>query len=225
MDVSDLLQIDQDHFDRLRQRKSILDTTDHEAIFTSSPADLAVLEIYEWFAQEYLHQRFPTIFRIDNSARYIENVVNGDKFPVKSPDNSADTLLLLGRMVDEDMMFLLPSADGDGYSLQAYVVCFASGFNIRKMRGRKLRDIHTEVPGYKDKLQMSMERFLGRLEPGKYVQRANVSTRLSPRCINHVMNIEINTSGLLSWMTNFVVLEVPTTCTTILTRKFLSAVI
>lgn len=76
--------------------------------------------------------------------------------------------------MDEDFMILLPDADGDSYSLQGYIACFSSGFDVDKMLGRKLRDLHVEVPRYQEKLQLSMERWLERLRPGKYVSRTNV---------------------------------------------------
>lgn len=175
-----MLKIDWDHFTRLQQRKSILEHGNTLAIFVNPAADFAVSEMYEWLTQHYLHQRFPTIFSINKSTQCLENVVNRDSFPLQcSSRGSADTLKLIGRMVDEDMMFLLPSDDGDGYALQAYIVCFASGFDIVKMQGEKLRHLHAEVPGYKAKLQLSMERFMRRLEPGRYVQRANVSTNFA----------------------------------------------
>lgn len=37
----------------------------------------------------------------------------------------------------------------------------------------KLRDIHRPVPGYKEKIELSMDRFFARLPVGKVVKRAN----------------------------------------------------
>jgi hypothetical protein len=39
----------------------------------------------------------------------------------------------------------------------------------------KLRDIHGPVPGYKEKLEKSMDRFFEKLEVGRVVRRSNVS--------------------------------------------------
>ncbi|EEH19998.2 hypothetical protein PABG_02257 [Paracoccidioides brasiliensis Pb03] len=61
------------------------------------------------------------------------------------------------------------------YVLQAYATCFPSGFDTRKKLGKVLADIHEPVPGYKEKLEKSMDRFFHKLEPGKYVKRVNWS--------------------------------------------------
>lgn len=82
--------------------------------------------------------------------------------------------------MDEDILILLPSDDGDGYSLKGFVNCFPAGFNTKEKLGLKLRDIHTPVPGYKQKLELSMDRFFDRLEVGKVVKRANVSHHIMP---------------------------------------------
>lgn len=69
---------------------------------------------------------------------------------------------------------MLPSEDGDGYRLKAFVACFPAGFDTKEKFGLKVRDIHGPVPGYKNKLERSMDRFFERLEIGRVVRRANV---------------------------------------------------
>jgi hypothetical protein len=59
--------------------------------------------------------------------------------------------------------------------LQGYVTCFPAGFNTKEKFGLKLRDIHKPVPGYKEKLELSMDRTFDRLEVGKVIKRSNVS--------------------------------------------------
>ncbi len=56
------------------------------------------------------------------------------------------------------------------------MTCFPAGFNTKEKLGMKLRDIHGPVPGYKQKLERSMDRFFEKLEVGKVVQRSNVSS-------------------------------------------------
>lgn len=61
------------------------------------------------------------------------------------------------------------------YVLEAYQVCFPAGFDLRKKIGKKLAAIHDPVPGYKEKIEKSMDRFFEKLEVGKFVKRANWS--------------------------------------------------
>ena len=71
-------------------------------------------------------------------------------------------------------MLLVPGEDG-GLTLQAYIACFASGFGMRAIFGRDLDGIHAEVPGYGDKIGVSMGRWFARVEAGRVCKRANVS--------------------------------------------------
>ncbi|OAX80189.1 hypothetical protein ACJ72_05486 [Emergomyces africanus] len=67
------------------------------------------------------------------------------------------------------------STDDVKYVLEAYAACFPSGFDTRKKLGNTLADIHEPIPGYKLKLEKSMDRFFHKLPVGKYVKRANWS--------------------------------------------------
>ena len=68
---------------------------------------------------------------------------------------------------------LLPSPDDDGYSLQSFVWAYPVGFDPQSKLGIKLRDAHQPVPGYKEKLARSMDRYFGSMEPGKVKYRVN----------------------------------------------------
>ncbi len=57
--------------------------------------------------------------------------------------------------------------------------CFPSGFDTSRKFGLKLREIHGPVPGYREKLEGSMDRYFERLEVGKFVMRVNVSISFS----------------------------------------------
>lgn len=93
----------------------------------------------------------------------------------QSPEGA---LRIIGRQVDEDFLFLLPSGPEEQLVLEAYIACFPAGFSWTGNRGKLLAEIHQPVPDYKKKLQLSMDHFLRRLEPGKFVNRLNVSLQL-----------------------------------------------
>ena len=68
---------------------------------------------------------------------------------------------------------LLPSPDNDGYTLQSFIWAYPVGFDPQSKLGLKLRDAHKPVPGYKDKLALSMDRYFAALEPGNIKGRVN----------------------------------------------------
>lgn len=117
----------------------------------------------------------------------LENKANGEIWPVTVSESvgtksrGRKALENLVRVVDEDVLFLLPESssddeeedDGEKYHLKAYATTFPSGFNPAQKLGLPLSGIHAPVPGYPEKLEKSMDRFFSKLEPGRYVKRAN----------------------------------------------------
>lgn len=130
-------------------------------------------ELYIWLVGTYLPTRFPTLFTLTSTSLY--NGATSLPLPLCPPADPIKTLEILGSNLDEDFLLLLPSSDGDGYVLKGYVTCFPAGFNTKEKFGLKLRDIHGPVPGYKEKIGLSMDRFFDRLEVGRVVLRSNWS--------------------------------------------------
>ena len=139
----------------------------------------AVDEFYTWLVGTYLPTRFPRMFQIlpavNNRSSVLYSTATNEHFPLNPAEKPLETLHTLGGLVEDDLLFLLPSSDGDGYTLKGFVTCFPSGFNTAKKLNLKLRDIHKPVPHYKQKLEKSMDRYFSRLKVGKFIKRANVS--------------------------------------------------
>ncbi|KAI9374682.1 hypothetical protein BJX61DRAFT_275241 [Aspergillus egyptiacus] len=139
------------------------------------------------------------------SGTILESLVTGLKAPVDpeqvisgTATTQAGLLSLLDTLstwIDEDYLILLPSTsspttrtnssppspeeeEGGGitpYILQSYSTYYPAGFDTRTKLGRPLAEIHSPVPGYKAKLEKSMDRFFARIEVGKFVVRTNWS--------------------------------------------------
>lgn len=139
----------------------------------------AIDEFYTWMTGTYLPTRFPRMFQIttnpESQQRELFNAATNEFFSLTPSEDEESTLVVLGGLVEDDILFLLPSSDNDGYTLRAYVGCFPNGFRTRDKLGMKLRDIHIPVPGYKAKLEKSMDRWFDRLEVGTFAKRFNVS--------------------------------------------------
>ncbi|KAI5294184.1 hypothetical protein KEM52_004527 [Ascosphaera acerosa] len=163
---------------------------------------LAVEELYAFLMAHYLPTRYPTMFRLlqtdeaEQPRLLLHNRVTGAVFPALL-DAAVATETALERLnatVDEDLLLLLPQASvpadqaerdevtpdrADGaapnarYVLEAYVACFPNGFDPREKLGRLLAHIHAPVPGYRARLERSMDRFFSRVEPGRFVKRVN----------------------------------------------------
>ncbi|EGE01541.1 hypothetical protein TEQG_00587 [Trichophyton equinum CBS 127.97] len=152
----------------------------------------AICELYEFVMGIYLPNRYPTMFKLIE-AKYesckvfmLQNKVTGEVLPASvSPGRPlVNALETLGKTVDEDMLVLLPMESSGNerekpsslkYALQAYVTCFPSGFNTREKLGKQLNGVHEPVPGYREKIEKSMDRYFEKLEVGKFVKRVNWS--------------------------------------------------
>jgi hypothetical protein len=165
----------------------------------------ALCEWYAFIMGEYLPSRYPTMFQLvdEKEGMVLENVVTGARTCVDPEvvlrsfigeagdggDIEEAPLLhltdILSSYIDEDFLILFPNPptpsttvtnpEETPYTLQLYSTYYPAGFNPREKLGLPLAHIHTPVPGYKEKLEKSMDRFFARLEVGKFVVRTNWS--------------------------------------------------
>jgi hypothetical protein len=198
--------MDHNYLSRIHLRKQII-KDHHDIVIQASPAcKAAIEELYTWLVTTYLPTRFPTMFRI--SSEGLLNLATEQNLPLSPPQDPVQTFEVLGENLDEDILILLPSDDGDGYALKGFVTCFPAGFNTKDKFEQKLRDIHKPVPGYKQKLEKSMDRFFEKIEVGKVVKRSNVSVKLL--LSNYADGICALCSGRLQLTTGYM-LQVSTT--------------
>ncbi|KAI9927591.1 hypothetical protein AWENTII_006421 [Aspergillus wentii] len=171
--VDDLIEMDKNYLDRITLRRIIIHNHPEAVLAAESCAKPAIDEFYIWLVGTFLPTRFPRMFRLDQHASILHSLVTDERLSIFPADSPVDTLRILGSLVDDDLLFLLPSSDGDGYTLKGFVTCFPNGFDTAKKLNLKLRDIHKPVPKYKEKLEKSMDRYFERLRSGQFIKRAN----------------------------------------------------
>lgn len=176
---------DSNYEDRLKYRKRIIMENPDAAICIADDQRIrpAVTELYTYLLATYLPKRFPTLFKLhftsfDTGSQFMfENLVTKEIYPTV-PTQATSTynmLRTLGKVIDEDFLFLLPEENSEDpkYILEALVCICPSGWDPKEKIGSRLATIHKPVPGYKDKLEGSMDRYFKSLEVGKYVKRSN----------------------------------------------------
>lgn len=156
-----------------------------EVVAALPGSQIAVKEFYVWLTGTYLPTRFPRIFqlRINPVSQVTElfNDATGDFTSLTPCNDTESTLSVLGGLVEDDLLFLLPVEDSDSYQLKAFITCFPNGFRTREKLGLNIREIHKPVPGYSERLEKSMDRWFNRLEVGTFVKRYNVGFHVFPR--------------------------------------------
>ncbi|KAI4117708.1 MAG: hypothetical protein LQ338_007502, partial [Usnochroma carphineum] len=171
-DINGIIHIDSLYAERIKARQDIV--RQYPGALDCLDSGLRMLnELYEFLIQGYLPHRYPTIFRLDSSAGAVKNLVTNENLPLTAPADRYEALRIINRNVDEDFLMLLPSPDGDGYSLQSFVWAYPVGFDPQSKLGLKLRDAHKPVPSYTEKLAPSMDRYFSRLQPGNIKCRVN----------------------------------------------------
>ncbi|KAK4493992.1 hypothetical protein PRZ48_015178 [Zasmidium cellare] len=181
--LSDLIDMDNTYLSRMRIRREIMSSHPAATLQCNPSCAPAVNELYTWLITTYLPLRFPKVYHATPSG--LLNTASDELIPSTPPSNPLEALRTLGSHIDTDFLLLLPSSTApDGspiYHLEAFVTCFPSGFSTRNKLSLPLSRIHTPVPGYKAKLEKSMDRFFARMECGRCVKRSNWSLTTNDR--------------------------------------------
>ncbi|EJF63074.1 hypothetical protein DICSQDRAFT_56371, partial [Dichomitus squalens LYAD-421 SS1] len=140
---------------------------------------------------EYLSRRHPDVYRVARhpvSQREDENGWYGEgrirtitivPFQETYDLEKEEPLKVARSLIQEDFTIMVEGSDGR-YYLQAGAVVIAGSWRLSDKIGMPLEDIHISgnVPQYKSKLQMSMDRFFRRMPLDRPVVRNNYSFQL-----------------------------------------------
>ncbi|CAF1368724.1 unnamed protein product [Rotaria sp. Silwood1] len=149
---------------------------------TAPEAYDAALETMELIS-EYLVCRYPSLFEFESSTtqKQIRIKATGEIYPIYS-DNP---LKYAAFLIQDDLALMIEGVDGQ-YYLKAGAIPLPGFWRLEDKFNMPLAEIHTSgnVPQFREKLQLGMERFFQKLTPERAVVRYNYS---------------IQTDGELSW--------------------------
>ncbi|KAG8156737.1 hypothetical protein KVR01_013342 [Diaporthe batatas] len=190
---ADLIVMDHNYKDRVLERRQLMAQQLNIVLGAIPSGKAAVEELYSFLLSDYLPRRFPTMFSLSEDGQTFFNRTTGAASPTTPPEDSTESLRILGETVEDDM-FLLHETD-QGHRSVAYVCCYCSGFDPSQKLDKLLFEIHKPVPSY-EKIGPSMERYFKKLEVGKNVKRVNWSVVDSPILFNcksnHVLEEDLD---------------------------------
>lgn len=163
----DHLLIENTYLENTRLRKETTNKYPENTLFAydNEITRIALCEFYN-LVVKFLTKRYPQYFKI--KSRFVENLINGEKFPVEAETVSSQELLLyLAANIEEDFLILIkdnPQNSDEEYILRASVTGFPAGFDPKENHNKPISFIHKPVPQYKNRLQLSMSKFFNRLE-------------------------------------------------------------
>ncbi|KAK0510896.1 hypothetical protein JMJ35_006448 [Cladonia borealis] len=173
------IEIDSKYRTQIIERTNILESHSEQTLGTTPAADHIVSELYREIIFQQLPQRFPTVFSLSADKRTINNNITGLSFPskplTKKTDHGISSLRILAVNIVEDLFVLRPDIKSGKHLLCAFVACYPNGFETAKLMDKSVSEIHAPVPLYKEKLEMSVDRFFKTIKVGDFMRRFNWS--------------------------------------------------
>lgn len=118
-------------------------------------SELACKEIME-MALQFLCARYPQYFSLTNESRGY--VFHNGILKNETVINTMHPLHVLLENVPEDFACMLRNPDDGYYYFRAGILCSALGWNVDTKIGMQLKEIHSPIPDYKEKMEFSMDR-------------------------------------------------------------------
>lgn len=176
LDPNDIVCIENTYMDRITLREKLFDET---KLYGCDDSALDALHETYRFVFTHLTKRYPKYFVYSEDGTAVCNKITGKQFPSDpSVMEREQVLRTLATNIEEDFLILVknPSPDQlDEYVLRCAVSLFPAGFNPLEKLNQPLTKIHAPVPGYVQKLQLSMNKFFARLKPYEFIIRNNWS--------------------------------------------------
>lgn len=125
----------------------------------------------------YLCARYPNLFK---KLKYgIENLYNGEKFEFMKPGFNEDPMLIVGHLLQDDVIILTEDQEGK-YWFTGGCVLLAGSWKFKDKFNTSLDNIHliSKVPKYIPNLQKSMMKFFYRITTSEMMVRFNYSFQL-----------------------------------------------
>lgn len=173
-DPNDWICIENTYLDRTNLRKKKFEQYPGVCWGYHESAVPALREAYDMIFS-FLRKRYPMYFYEKDGQIY--NSIRDEMIPSDSSQLDGEQLLeIISHNIEEDMLIMLRNNDSDDldeYVLRAAVACFPAGFNPATKLNQPLTRVHTPVPGYKQKLQFSMNKFFARLKANEFIVRNN----------------------------------------------------
>lgn len=162
------LELENTYEERMRQRQEIFQREGEKVLNMLPGSEFACKELMEMSLQ-FLCARYPQYFRLDKEKMIFHNGI----LKTESDLRNTHPLHVLFNNVPEDFAITMRNPDDGLYVFRAGQICSALGWNVGSKIGKTLPEIHAPVPDYKEKMQMSMDRYFTKKPTDKAIQRGS----------------------------------------------------
>jgi hypothetical protein len=161
LDLADWIQIGDDYDAQMAAKAAARD--EHpDTVFVALPEALpACSEVLE-ILLDHLTGRRPNDFA--RSGASVLNRRTGERLPL---DGTLHPLDVAGRLVQEDLVVMVPSGDEQTLIFGAGSVCLPNRWNLQSKLGRTMTEVHAPVSQLNDQLGGPIGQFFERLQPDR----------------------------------------------------------
>ncbi|KAF1964191.1 hypothetical protein BU23DRAFT_71934 [Bimuria novae-zelandiae CBS 107.79] len=162
------LELEDTYKERMKQRQEIFEKEGDKVLNMLPGSHFACKELME-LSLQFLCARYPQYFRLDKDKMIFHNGILNTESDLKN----THPLHVLFNNIPEDFAITMRNPEDGLYSFRAGQICSALGWNVGSKIGKTLPEIHAPVPDYKEKMQMSMDRYFTKMPTDKAIQRGS----------------------------------------------------
>ncbi|KAJ6606544.1 hypothetical protein DFH09DRAFT_1120536 [Mycena vulgaris] len=167
MDPDRWIELESTYRTRIHQRMQLYAEHGKKIVDYLPGSEDACRELMEMVIQ-FVCARYPRQFELNPSGVFYNKILD-----VSSDTKTVHPLLVLLQHIPEDFLITLEDKKTGLYAFRAGVSCSAVGWNVSTKIGLHLHEIHEPVPDYKEKMQLSMNRYFSKMPTNKPIQRGS----------------------------------------------------
>ncbi|KAI4109097.1 MAG: hypothetical protein LQ339_001902 [Xanthoria mediterranea] len=165
------LELERTYAEKIKERKELFDKNGTMVLDYLPGSELGCKEVME-MALQFLCARYPQYFSLSKSEDkgYVfhngilhNQTIVGDMHP----------LHVLLENVPEDFAVMIRNPDDGFYYFRAGLLCSSLGWSVKSKLGMQLKEIHSPIPDYKEKMEFSMDRYFSKLPTANPIQRGS----------------------------------------------------
>ena len=152
------LEVEKTYVQRVHDREELYQKFGKMVLQYLPGSELGCKEIME-HALQFLCARYPQHFSLTHSedkGYVFKNGLLNNETVIKD----MHPLHVLLHNVPEDFAVMLRNPDDGMYYFRAGLLCSSLGWNVDTKIGMQLKEIHSPIPDYKEKMEMSMDRYI-----------------------------------------------------------------
>ncbi|KAI4276639.1 MAG: hypothetical protein L6R38_005600 [Xanthoria sp. 2 TBL-2021] len=165
------LELEKTYVEKIKERKGLYDKNGTMVLNYLPGSELGCKEVME-MALQFLCARYPHYFSLSNSednGYVFHNGILHNQTVIRD----MHPLHVLLENVPEDFAVMIRNPDDGYYYFRAGILCSSLGWSVKSKLGMQLKEIHSPIPDYKEKMEFSMDRYFSKLPTARPIQRGS----------------------------------------------------